>query len=134
MFDTKITIFNKKYDEESKYDEYTRTVLDAHWEASRGVQLGDINLTTDTAVTVVIPMSTTGFLYPSEFKNKTKAYILENAHWTLATGDYIVRGEVESIDKFSDLTTFDEKMVISSYEVNDHAKIERLKNYTATGK
>lgn len=130
MFNTTITIFNKKRNPLTKFDEYNRTVLEGHWESSHGFKLGDVVLVTDSSIEVVISMSTDGFEYPSDYKIMTDV----SGKWTLAKGDLICKGEVPAIEGFSDLANIDEKMVIDSYEVNDQAFTEMLKNYTARGK
>lgn len=130
MFTSYITIFNKRHDVDTGYDAYHRTVMTAYWEASQGIKVGTINLTTDATVEVVIPMSNLGFMLPSDFKKATDVV----GKWTLANGDYIVKGNVGAITKFSDLVSYDEKMVITGLEINDQSRIQYLHNYTVVGK
>ena len=130
MFSQKITLFNAKKNAITGFTDYNRTVLDAHWEATQGIKLGNINITTSTQFTVVVPLSATGFELPHDYANMVDV----TGKWTLANGDYIVKGEVSAITKFSDLTNYPEKMVIDSYEINDQSTIEMLRNYTATGR
>ena len=131
MFNQKITIYNRFLNKVEKKDNFHRTVIDkSHWESSIGIRLGGINVMTEDSVTVVIPMSTQGFVLPSEFKKLDD----KSGKWTLGNGDYIIKGEGIDITSFNDLKDFDEKMVITSYEVNDQARIKRINNYTANGK
>ena len=131
MFTSTITIFNQKLNSETGYDVYHKTVLsEAYWEASQGIKVGTINLTTDATIEVVIPMSTEGFMLPNDYQSAESVV----GKWTLASGDYIVKGDVDAITKVSDLESYDRKMVITGLEINDQSKIKYLHNYTVVGK
>lgn len=127
MFKQSITIYNRYKNPVTKMDNFKRTVLNnTHWESTQGVTVGGINLTTSNSISVVIPLSTDGYTDPSNYNGEG---------WTLSENDYIVKGKVDKeITSYADLKEFDMKMVISSYEVNDYARIKRLNNYKAVGK
>ena len=123
MFET-VTVFNLKRNPTTKYDEYKRTVLNAHWESEQGIRIGDTNITTDNQIVVVFPIQD-GFLLPNQYKLESNV----SGKWTLAPKDIIFRGDVASVDSVSD-----EKMIVATYEVNTASFIPRLRNITAYGK
>jgi len=123
MFET-VTVFNLKRNPITKYDEYQRTVLHAHWESEQGIRIGDTNITTNNQIVVVFPIQD-GFLLPNNYKVESNV----SGKWTLAPGDVIFRGDVQSYNSISD-----EKMTITTYEVNTTSFIPRLRNITAYGK
>ena len=127
MFRQPITIFNRYEDPATKMDKFHKTVIDnAYWEATEGVQLGAINISSSNSISVVIPYTTPGYVSPGEYVG---------TGWTLAENDYIVKGVFGSnITNFSDLKNADMKMVIHSYEVNDYGFNPRINTYTADGK
>ena len=124
MIFEKVTVFNLKRNPITKYDEYKRTVLNAHWESEQGVRIGDTNITTDNQIIVVFPIQD-GFILPAQYKIEPNV----TSKWTLAPQDIIFRGEVSDVNSVSD-----EKMTITTYEVNTKSYIERLRNITAYGK
>jgi len=123
MFET-VTVFNLKRNPSTKYDEYKKTVLYAHWESEQGIRIGDTNVTTADQIVVVFPIQD-GFVLPNEYKIASDV----SNKWTLAPKDIIFRGEVADVNSLND-----EKMIISSYEVNKTSFIGRLRNISAYGK
>ena len=127
MFNQKVTVYNRYEDPVTKQDIFKRTVIDrAHWEAVEGITLGNMNISTSNTITVVIPLKQDGYVPQGEFVG---------TGWTLKENDYIVKGEsTKEITSFADLHKTDFVMVITSFEINDYAKIDRLNNYTIVGK
>lgn len=130
MFPTTITLYNLI--KARTGDTYARTVIKGvHWEDTQGIKLGDSVVKTDNTIAVVIPMSVEGFELPTEYQKLSD----KTDKWTLAEGDFIVKGEIgQEITDIADLKDYDQKMTITSYEVNDQAIMKRLNNYTVNGK
>lgn len=127
MFRQAITIYNRYEDTDTRMDKYHRTVIDkAHFEATQGVKLGDMNINTDNSFKAVIPLITSDYVKPSDYVG---------VGWTLAEGDYIVKGALSiEIDDFDDLKGIDQKFVIDGYQINDYARVKKLNNYTVVGR
>lgn len=127
MFRQAITIYNRYENTDTRMDKYHRTVIDnAHFEATQGVQLGDMNINTDNSFRAVIPLVTGDYVKPSDYVG---------VGWTLAEGDYVVKGALDiEIDDFDDLKGIDQKFVIDGYQINDYARVKKLNNYTVVGR
>lgn len=131
LFNQGITIYNAYHDRDEGIDKVHMTYIDkAHWVAQSGVKLGEMTVSTEQTVTVVIPMDTEGFVLPSKLDKQA----VESLKWTLKPDNVIIKGQGSPVDDLSELKVYDERMVIQSYEINDFALIDFLNNYTAKGK
>lgn len=131
MFNQVITIYNMYTDSTTGYDMYKRTVIEnAHWEDKIGIKLGGITLSEEKSIIVIIPLSTDGYVLPSNFNEQA----IQGDGWTLQEKDFIVKGVHGEIEDFNDIQDLDFVMTIQSIETNDYARIKRLNNLTVNGK
>ena len=118
MFSKTITIFNKKFNKETRTDVYKRTILNGvHTEKVNAGSMDDKRMKVNDSLFVIIPFSIDGYVKPKEYQS------LEDVDnkWTLNNGDIIVISEIdndiESTKELSDL----EHYTITSAETIDYS-------------
>ncbi len=116
MFNKTITLFNKRFDKETRTDKYKKTVLNGvHVEINHSSNLKDKQMAASDGIFVSIPFSD-GYAKPKEYQS------LENVEnrWTLQESDLIYYGIYEDeIENTKDLKALDDVFSIKSIDTID---------------
>lgn len=96
-----ITIFNKRYNEETRLDEWQRTLIfGVEWYGKQAVSVSDNGLLMANQYIVRIPLASAPkgktFLAPEKCAAQNSNALVD--FWTLQSGDVVARGLVDADD------------------------------------
>jgi len=121
-----MTIYNRVPDPAAKggFAYHRAVVKGIHWFTDHKVSLGESGLKSADVYKIRIPgESCAGYLPLAEFQ----ALADKGGHWTVAKGDYFVRGEMGAeIEKPADLSPYDPARVMS-WSDNRHGTIPHIR-------
>lgn len=112
MFPHTVTIYNKYQAEQE--ERWQRTVLGGvFWDSTKGAQLRKAGVASADGLVLIIPQS----VLPGYVKPKAWAALTDKArHWTLQSGDIVIKGEVahEVERSVKELLGYDDLLTITA--------------------
>lgn len=130
-----VTIYNKHFDKATRLDKYQRTVIyDVFWDEKKAYNRVQSGLESADNVLLLIPLEMScnrEYVSPKKF-NKLED---KSGHFTLQTGDRIVKGDIdfEISSKVSDLDKEYEAFTITSIDKKDFGS-PHMRHFEVGGK
>jgi hypothetical protein len=124
-----VTLFNAKYDKETRTDKIYRTILKDEAlfiTASKGAGIVKTGLVTKDGITIIIPERLMcNYVSPKEYQALTNI----GTKWTLKEGNKIAKGEInENPTTLVDLEKeYDFIYTITSVEIKDYGGLAHIK-------